>query len=125
MSDREGIDEVFRDLAAFAGVLPADPKFDGAVFGEMDQLEEDAAPPVDDELILAEDYVTYIAYCEGCDMERFSVSTVGSDIEVTAGDFRVRRLLLVRVDEEDVTAEYRNGVLSVRLRRIVERDEGA
>jgi HSP20 family molecular chaperone IbpA len=125
MSDREGIDEVFRDLATFTGESLADPKLDDSAFGGMDQLECDTEPPVDDELILSEDYVTYIAYSAECDMENFSVSTVGSDIEVTAGDFKVRRLLLVRVDEEYVTAEYRNGVLSVRLRRIVERDEGA
>lgn len=125
MSDDEEIDEVFGDLAAFAGAIPPDPKLDGSAFGAVRQLEGPFTPFVDDELILGEDYVTYLLFASGLDADGFSLVTRDREIEVTTGDLKIRRALGVRVDVDDAEAECRNGVLSIRLRRICERDGGA
>lgn len=125
MTDRDGFDEVFRDLSTFAGGTDSSGKLDDSAFGEMRQLEGCAAPLVDDELIVGEDFVTYLLYTPDFDLASFSLVSRDGDIEVTAGASTFRRTLDARVDAEDASAEYRNGVLSVKLRRIVEHDGGA
>ncbi len=125
MSDDEDFDEVFGDLSAFVGVVTPDPKVDDSAFGGIHQIEDGGSPLVDDELILGDDFVTYIINLPGRALEGFTLVAGESEIELTSGDFRVRKRLGVRVDGDDAITEYRNGVLSVRLRRLDERDGGA
>jgi HSP20 family molecular chaperone IbpA len=125
LNEDEGFDEVFRDLSAFVGEILPDPKVDGSAFGDIRQIEDEDVPSIDDELILGDEYVTYIVHLPGSDLEGFALVVGEREIELTAGDFRVRKVLGVRVDSDPVEAEHKNGVLSVKLRRLDDRDGGA
>jgi HSP20 family molecular chaperone IbpA len=125
LSEDEDFDEVFRDLSAFVGAILPSKKVEDSAFGDIRQLENDSAAFIDDELILGDAYVTYIIHLPGSDLEGFSVVTGEREIELTLGDYKVKKELGVRVDGDDVSAECRNGVLSVRLKRLDDRDGGA
>lgn len=125
MSEDEGFDEVFRDLSAFVGAILPGQKVEDSAFGDIRQLEIDSAVLIDDELILGDEYVTYIVHLPGSDLEGFSVVAGEREIELTLGDYKFRKELGVRVDSNNVGTERRNGILSVKLRRLDDRDGGA
>lgn len=121
MTESDDVDEVLRDLKRFAERREVE-KIDDEPFRELAQLEDDYQFSPDDELILGDDYVTYILFAEGRQLTDFSVSTGESELEVKTEDFTVKKELGFRVDPEDSTTTYSNGILSVRLRLFAERD---
>ena len=78
---------------------------------------------LDDEVIIGEDYVTYLVYSAWGGLEGLSVVALEDALEVTGGGRTLRRALGARVLEEDGRTDLRNGVLSLRLRRAAERGE--
>ena len=120
MSDPEDFDEVLRDLHSFAEKRQGESKIDDLHFGDILQLEDDYQFSPEDELILGEDYVTYLLYADGNGVADFAVHTEESGLEVKTEHFVVKKELGLRVDPEDSTTTYSNGVLSVRLRLIAQ-----
>lgn len=121
MSDPEDFDEVLRNMSRF-GETKDSEKIDDMPFRDLEQLEDDYRFSPEDELILGDDYITYLLFAEGRDLSDFSVMTGETGLEVKTEDFIVKKEIGMRVDPEDSTTTYRNGVLSVRLKLISERD---
>jgi hypothetical protein len=123
MSDPDDIDEVLRDMRKFSQVTPEKFPVDESAFECIPDIEADEAGGApEDELILGDDYVTYLIFAEERQIDDFCVSTEADHIEVRTDDFTVKRALGLRVAGEEPVTTYANGVLSVRLRRLDERD---
>jgi hypothetical protein len=120
-SDPDDIDEVLRDLRRFAEKAQVSP-LDSNAFPGVPQIEGrcDFAP--EDELILGDDYVTYLIFADEHEITDFSISTEGDCIEVKTVDFTLKKELGMRVDTDGADTTYSNGVLSVKLKRIGHRD---
>ncbi len=123
MSAPDDIDEVLRDLRRFSQITPEKFEIDESAFECVPDIEaEEAGEVPEDELILGDDYVTYLIFAEERQIEDFYVSTEGDRIEVKTDDFIVKKALGLRVVGEEPITTYANGVLSVKLRRLSERD---
>lgn len=122
MSDPDDIDEVLRDFHRFARRRVELPPIDEGAFEDVPQIEDDYVFAPEDELILGDDYVTYLVFAEAHEIDDFSISMEQDSIEVKTEDFILKKALGMRVEHEDPTATYSNGVLSVKLRRIGIRD---
>lgn len=123
MTDNEGIREIFGDPKAFRVEPKPNPRLGAHAFLGLYQLEDwDAPPPLDDELIVGEDYVTYLLYEPNCDLTTLSVSAHEGYLEVTVGATTVRKEIGFRVDCERADFESSGGVVSIKLRRICPRD---
>jgi len=121
MSDPDDVDEVFRDLRRFAEKRSEDMPLDPNAFVDVPQIENDDGTGPEDELILGDDYVTYLIYADERQMADFSVSTEEDSIQVKTEDFTVKRALGLRINPEETSTTYTNGVLSVKLRRLGDR----
>ena len=122
MSDPDDIDEVLRDLHRFAERRSKYIPLDDGAFGDVPQIEFDTESGPEDELILGDDYVTYLIFAVEHEITDFSISTEADSIVVKTDDFTVKRELGMRVDPEETSTTYSNGVLSVKLRRVDQRD---
>ena len=123
MSDPDDFDEALRDLHRFSEKKKEAPsKIEAAHFGDLSQLEDDYQFSPDEELILGDDYVTYLLFADGKEIADFDVHTEESGLEVKTEDFVVRKNLGMRIDPDDSTTTYANGVLSIRVRLIASRD---
>jgi hypothetical protein len=123
MSEPDDIDEVLRDLRKFSQTTPEKFRIDESAFECVPDIEAETIGDIpEDELILGDDYITYLIFAEDRRMEDFYVSTEADQIEVKTEDFTVKRTLGLRVMEEEPLTTYANGILSVRLRRLSERD---
>jgi hypothetical protein len=123
----DSFDDVFGDLASFARKPGAPVGLPAEAFGALGSAEEgegggDEDADLDDEVIVGEEYVTYLVYSARSGLERLSVVVLEDALEVTGGGRTLRRALGARVLDEDGRADLRNGVLSLRLRRVAERD---
>jgi len=119
MTDPDDIDEVFRNIRRFAENRREPVGIDEATFHRFPQIEDRGEGP-EDELIIGDDYVTYLVYSEQETVEDFSVSTDDGFIEVETDDFIVKRPIGMTVDPGEYVLSYSNGVLSVRLKRLDE-----
>lgn len=123
MSAPDDIDEVLRDMRKFSQITPEKFRIDESAFECVPDIEADEFGDVpEDELILGDDYVTYLIFAEERQIEDFYVSTEADHIEVKTEDFIVKKALGLRVVGDEPLTTYANGVLSVRLRRLSERD---
>jgi hypothetical protein len=123
MSDPDDVDEVLRDMRKFSQTTPEKFQVDESAFECIPDIEaEEAANAPEDELILGDDYITYLIFAEERQIEDFYVSTEADHIEVKTEDFTLKRALGLRVVGEEPLTTYANGVLSVRLRRLSGRD---
>jgi hypothetical protein len=132
LTDRDGFVEVFEDLPKFVAALSRarsdpvrGPMGDDRIFGRLTQLEPYVSTELNDELIIGDDYVTYLIYSPVCDPSELLVFSRDGGIEVRAGELTTWKPLQVPVDGEDAEAELRNGVLSVKLRILEDRERGA
>jgi hypothetical protein len=117
MSDHDDFDEVFRDFRRFVGPVSGSNPADEGVLANLPQIEADDEPEVDDELILGIEDVTYLLFAADRQLGDFAVSAREDELEVKTSDFTVRKPLGVRVDPTGAQTAYRNGVLSVKLKR--------
>jgi len=122
MSDPDDIDEVLRDLDRFARRRPEYTPIDEAAFINIPQVETEDAFGPEDELIIGDDYVTYLIFAEEHEITDFVISTEEDSIEVKTNDFILKRELGMRVDPDGPSSTYTNGILSVKLKRITDRD---
>jgi hypothetical protein len=122
MSESDDVDEVLHDLYRFAERRSEYVPLDKSAFVGISQIETADGSVPEDELILGDDYVTYLIFAEERQISDFSVSTKDDCIEVKTDDFTMKRELGMRVDPEESSTTYANGVLSVKLKRIGERD---
>jgi hypothetical protein len=122
MSEPEDIDEVLHDLHRFAERRSEYTPLDKGAFVDIRQIETEDDSGPEDELILGDEYVTYLVFAEERQISDFSISTEDDYIEVKTDDFTVKRELRIRIDPEESSTTYANGVLSVKLKRIRERD---
>jgi hypothetical protein len=122
LSDPDDIDEVLRDFRRFTEREPEGPDVEESAFADMPQLETEDVNAPEDELILGDDYVTYLIFVKQRQIDDFLVFTEPERIEIKTDEFTVRKEFGTRVDHEDLRKTYANGVLSVRLRRLEARD---
>ncbi len=70
-----------------------------------------------DEVITGKDRMTYLLNAPGYTQEDFLVSVLDDAVQVKTPDFLRRRGFGTRVDPASAKTTYRNGVLSVEIRR--------
>lgn len=123
MSDPDDIDEVLRDLRRFSQMTPEKFEIGEGAFECVPDIEAEITGDVpEDELILGDDFVTYLVFAQEHEIQDFCVSTEEDHIEVKTEGFTVKKRLNFRVDGGEPLTTYTNGVLSVKLRRLIERD---
>ncbi len=123
MTDNEGFREIFGDPGVFRVEPKPNPRLGAYAFPGLHQLEDwDEPPPLDDELIIGEEFVTYLLYEPNCDISAISLVARDGFIDITIGGTTVRKACCVRVDAERADFERASGVVSVKLRRICDRD---
>jgi HSP20 family molecular chaperone IbpA len=116
LSDHDDFDEVFRDFHRFVGPVSGSGVIDESAMADLPQLDDESVE-VEDELILGSENVTYLLYAAGRELEDFSISAGEEELEVRTREFTVRKALGARVDPTGARASYRNGVLSVKMKR--------
>lgn len=104
MSDDTGFEGVMAEMLRLAERL-----LGGQLGGEQEQERE--------ELIVGKDYITYVLDARGYSKEDILVSVLDDEIEVKGPDFIVKKRLPERVAPETAVSTFRNGVLSVRVKR--------
>jgi hypothetical protein len=122
MSEPDDIDEVLRDLDRFAKRPSEYTPIDETAFNNIPQVETECDFGPEDELIIGDDYVTYLIFAEEHEITDFVISTEDDSIEVKTQDFTLKRELGMRVDPEEPSSTYANGILSVKLKRITDRE---
>jgi HSP20 family molecular chaperone IbpA len=70
-----------------------------------------------DEVIEGNDRITYVLNAPGYSRDDFRVSVLDDSVEVKTKDFLRRRGLGTTVEPETAETTYRNGVLSVTVRK--------
>jgi len=112
MSEFDDFDDVVNDLMRMAGRL-----LNGARGAEFMRQ----GPPVEeteqDEVIDGRDRVTYVLQAPGHEERDFKIDVIRDEVDVTAPDLEVRRRLPSLVDPNTAVTSYRNGVLSVSVKK--------
>ncbi len=104
-------EEMFQEFIRLAEKLfeeTIEPRGRGAT------LQTEAEP---DEVIVGRETVTYLLNAPGYDREDFLVSVREDSVEVKTKDFLRRRGLGTTVEPDTAETTYRNGVLSVNVRK--------
>ena len=114
MSEFGDVDDLFEDLFRFAERLLEQPLLPQRPRGAELQPAHTREP---DEVIVGRDDVTYLLHAPGHDSNDFLVSVYDDSIEVKTNDFIRRKMLGSGVYPESAVTTYRNGVLSVRMKR--------
>ncbi len=70
-----------------------------------------------DEVIVGSRQVAYLLQAPGYEPSDFAVSVDGDSLEIKTKDFVRRKMLGSRVRPDSAAVTYRNGVLSVRMKR--------
>ena len=117
MSDDEDLEEIFRDFQRFVGPVSGSGPMGESVRADLPQLEGAEGADVEDELILGTEDVTYLLFAADHELADFAVSAGEDELVVKTAEFTVRKRLGVRVDPAGASADYRNGVFSVKLKR--------
>ena len=114
MSEFGDVDDLFEDLFRLAERLLEQPLLPQPARGAELQPAQRKEP---DEVIVGRDDVTYLLHAPGYDSNDFLVSVYDDSIEVKTNDFIRRKMLGSGVYPESALTTYRNGVLSVRMKR--------
>jgi hypothetical protein len=69
------------------------------------------------ELIVGKNYVTYLLSASQRNIKDFGVSVEAGRLKISFDGSEIVEILKVSVDPKSLVTTYRNGVLSVRLRR--------
>lgn len=111
MSEFDGFNSILEDMLRLAEQL----------FNESAQLTpvpaRQAQEVEPDELIEGRDRFTYILNAPGYEQDQLLVSVLEDEIDVKAPDFALKKHLSGRVDPGTAESKYRNGVLSVTVRK--------
>ncbi len=115
MSEFGDVDDLFEELFKFAERLLEQPLvLQPRVRGTGLQPSQRNEP---DEVIEGSRDVDYLLHAPGYDSNDFLVSVYDDSIEVKTNDFMRRKVLGSTVYPESAVTTYRNGVLSVRMKR--------
>lgn len=117
MSDYDEFDEIFHRLQRYGEPSSTEDAIGDDAFRGIPQLE-DAESALDDELIIGDDTITFLLFAKGNALGDFSVITREHALEVKTRKFSVKKELRFRVDAERPWTTYKNGVLSVKLKRL-------
>jgi len=112
LSDIDDADELFRQMFRLMEQL---------MVGQSSRVRTpatEAADRRDDELIEGDDEVTYLLHLPSEEGEPTEVSVSEDAIEVTGSGMHKKRSLPSRVDPKSAKKEFRNGILSVRMRKV-------
>lgn len=112
MSGFDDFDDIMDDLVRIAGRL-----LDGDPGAALSQHTLPKAQEERDEIIDGRDRVTYVLQAPGHDEGDFRVDVARDEVDVDAPDIEVRRRLPSPVDPKTAVTSYRNGVLSVSVRK--------
>ena len=118
MSEFGDVDDRFEELFRFAERLLEQPLLTRPTARGTELQPVQSHEP--DELIVGREEVAYLLHAPGYDSNDFLVSVSDDSIEVKTNDFIRRKMLGSMVHPESAVTIYRNGVLSVRMKR---RDE--
>ena len=115
MSEFGDVDDLFEELFRFAERLLEQPLL------RQPRARGSGLQPVQshesDEVIVGREEVAYLLHAPGYDSNDFLVSLSDDSIEVKTNDFIRRKMLGSTVHPESAVTIYRNGVLSVRMKR--------
>jgi len=115
MSEFGDVDDLFEELFRFAERLLEQPLLpQPRVRGAPSQPVQTNEP---DEVIVGRNVVAYLLQAPGYDSNDFLVSVYDDSIEVKTNDFIRRKMLGSKVYPESAVTTYRNGVLSIRMKR--------
>ena len=115
MSEFGDVDDLFEELFRFAErLLERPPLRQPQARGSKLQPVQSHEP---DEVIVGRKEVAYLLHAPGYDSNDFLVSLSDDSIEVKTNDFIRRKMLGSMVYPESAVTTYRNGVLSVRMKR--------
>ncbi len=112
MSEFDSFDRMFNEMIRIAErIFDAEP----LGFEATPHAVQREAPS--DEIIEREDSVVYILNAPGYEEGQLLVSVSDDEVEVKAPDFIVKKPLPSRVDPTSASSKYRNGVLSVEMKK--------
>ena len=112
MSEFGDVDDLFEELFRFAERLLEQPLL------RQPRARGSGLQPVQShEVIVGREEVAYLLHAPGYDSHDFLVSVSDDSIEVKTNDFIRRKMLGSTVHPESAVTIYRNGVLSVRMKR--------
>ncbi len=115
MSEFGDVDDLFEELFRFAERLLEQPLLpQPPARGTEPQPMQSHEP---DEVIVGRKEVAYLLHAPGYDSNDFLVSVYDDSIEVKTNDFIRRKMLGSKVHPESAVTTYRNGVLSVRMKK--------
>ena len=115
MSEFGDVDDLFEELFRFAERLMEQPLLSQPrARGTGLQPVQSKEP---DEVIVGREEVAYLLHAPGYDSNDFLVSVSDDSIEVKTKDFIRRKMFGSIVHPESAVTTYRNGVLSVRMKR--------
>ena len=115
MSEFGDVDDLFEELFRFAERLLEQPLVPQQPTRSTEQRPVRSHEP--DEVIVGRKEVAYLLHAPGYDSDDFLVSVDDDSLEVKTNDFIRRRMLGSEVHPESAVTTYRNGVLSVRMKR--------
>ena len=116
MSEFGDVDDLFEELFRFAERLLEQPLLtQPRARGTAPQPVQSHEP---DEVIVGREDLAYLLHAPGYDSNDFLVSVSDDSIEVKTNDFIRRKMLGSMVHPESAVTIYRNGVLSVRMKRM-------
>lgn len=116
MNEPYEFDEMFQEFVRLAEKL-----FEGTLEprGYRSNVRTEQSADADlDEVIVGKDRITYILHAPGYSKEEFLVSVLDDSVEVKTKDFLRRRSLSKPVEPGSAETTYRNGVLSVNVKRL-------
>jgi len=112
MSEQDDLDRMLTELMNMAQKL-----FQQDLTTEIPRASPRTFDPQPDEVLDGRDSVTYILHAPGHELSDFDVSIAGGEINVTAEGVNLSRRLPARVDGSSAVTDYRNGILSVRVKK--------
>ena len=115
MSEFGDVDDLFEELFRFAERLLEQPLVPQRAARSTEPQPVRSHEP--DEVIVGRKEVAYLLHAPGYDLNDFLVSVDEDSLEVKTNDFIRRKMLGSRVHPESAATTYRNGVLSVRMKR--------
>jgi HSP20 family molecular chaperone IbpA len=111
LSEPYEFDEIFQEFVRMAEQL-----FESTLAPR--DYSADARPESEpDEVIAGNDRITYLLNAPGYNRDDFLVSVLDDSVEVKTKDFLRRRVFGTTVEPETAETTYRNGVLSVTVRK--------
>ncbi|MDV3244388.1 MAG: Hsp20/alpha crystallin family protein [Nitrososphaerales archaeon] len=112
MSEFDNFDRIFEEMIRIAErIFDASP----VGFEATPHAVQREAPS--DEIIERKDSMVYILNAPGYEEGQLLVSVLEDEVEVKAPDFMIKKPLPSRVNPASASCKYRNGVLSVTVKK--------